>query len=286
VNESASASARAPGPLDDTAQRDYSAKLRLFNAFAEPELRAIIAQLELEPGMHVLDAGCGSGEALHWLLEAVQPGGRVLGVDLAAAHVAAARRRRDPDIEVRQGDLLDAALPAAGFDLVWCVNTLNHLRDPGAGLERLASVARPGGHIVLGQSSFLPDMYFAWDARLERLTNEAVRRYYRERYRLCERDLAGVRSLLGLMRRARLAQVRARTVVIERYAPLRPADRAYLLEAIFRGTWGDRLRGYLAAEDHAELARLCDPQSDCFALERPDFHFIQTFTVTSGEARS
>jgi SAM-dependent methyltransferase len=270
------------GLLDDTPQRDYALKLRLFNAFAEPELRHAVDTLKLRPGMRVLDAGCGSGEALHWLLDAVQPTGRVVGIDLAAAHIAAARRRSHPGIEILQGDLLSAPLDAESFDLVWCVNTLNHLRDPLAGLRRLAGLVRGNGRVVLGQSSFLPDMYFAWDARLERVVNDAVRRYYRERYALDERDLAAVRSLLGFLRCAGFKNVRVRTLVIERTAPLASTDRAYLLEAIFRHTWGVRLRPYLTEADYTELDRLCDPDRGDFALSRPDFHFLQTFTVAEG----
>jgi SAM-dependent methyltransferase len=273
----------AAGLLGDTAARDYSRKLRLFNAFAEPDLRKVIASLELKRGMRVLDAGCGTGEALHWLWDAVKPDGAVIGVDLASAHVEAARRGLPPQIEVLQVNLLDAPLPAQSFDLIWCVNTIHHLRDPLRGVNRLATLLRPGGRIALGQSSFLPDMYFAWNSRLERLTNDAVRAYYRDRYSLDERELTAVRSLLGLLHRASLRNVSMRTVVIERVSPLGPADRAYLLEAIFRETWGERLQPYLPAADYAELSRLCNPQHAEFALRRLDFHFLQTFSVAAGE---
>ncbi|MGA7439828.1 MAG: hypothetical protein WBW32_17025, partial [Luteibacter sp.] len=57
----------ARGLLGDTTARDYSEKLRRFNAFAAPELCRAIASLGLKPGMRVLDAGCGTGEALAWL---------------------------------------------------------------------------------------------------------------------------------------------------------------------------------------------------------------------------
>ena len=82
------------GLLGDTPQRDYSRKLGLFMRFAAPELRAALDTLALSPGMQVLDAGCGSGEALAWLAQGVGPTGRVVGVDLSEAHLAAARRRR------------------------------------------------------------------------------------------------------------------------------------------------------------------------------------------------
>jgi SAM-dependent methyltransferase len=272
-------SASAGGLLGDTPCRDYSSKLRAFNAFAEPELRRAIGALNLAPGMRVLDAGCGTGEALSWLHELVKPTGSVVGVDLSAAHIEAARRRLRPGVTILQADLLDAPLAAQSFDFIWCVNTIHHLCDPLQGVKRLASLLRPGGRIALGQSSLLPDMYFAWDARLERLTNEAVRSYYRERYGLDERELTAVRGIIGLLQRAVLREVTIRTTVIQRTAPLATADRDYLLEAIFRQTWGERLRPYLSSADYDELSALCDPEHSQFALRRPDFHFLQTFTV-------
>jgi SAM-dependent methyltransferase len=268
--------------LGDTPARDYAAKLRRFSAFAEPELRLAIRGLALKNGMRVLDAGCGTGEALGWLADAVAPQGHVCGIDLAHAHVAAARARSAAHALVLQGDLLRTPFAPASFDLVWCLNTLNHLSEPLEGVRALAALLRPGGRLVLAQSAFLPDMFFAWDARLERLTNEAVRAYYRDRYHLSEEDLASVRALLGVARRAGLRGVTARTLVIERTAPLAATDEAYLAEAIFRDTWGERLRPYLAGEDFAELTRLCDPDGAGFALRRPDFHFLQTLTLVVG----
>ncbi len=92
----------------------------------------------------------------------------------------------------------------------------------------------------VGQSSLLPDMYFAWDSKLERAADEAVRRYYRDRYGLAERDLRSVRALVGTVRQADLRHVAARTVMIERVSPLDAATEAYLQQAIFQGTWGER----------------------------------------------
>lgn len=272
----------AAGLLGDTAARDYSRKLRLFNAFAEPELREAIASLGLRPGMRVLDAGCGTGEALGWLAAAVGAEGIAAGIDLATAHAAEARRAAPPDALVLQADAMAAPLAPGSLDLVWSINTVNHLRDPLAGVTALTALLRHGGRIALGQSSLLPDMYFAWDARLERVTNEAVRQYYRDRYQVDERELTAVRAIAGLLRRAGLRDVAVRTYMIERASPLRAADEDYLVEAIFRGTWGERLRPYLTAEDDAELSRLCDPRHPDFALRRPDFHFLQSFTLAVG----
>ncbi len=277
------ASAASTSLLGDHTDRDYSAKLRSFNAFAEPEIRALIRSLELRPGMHILDVGCGTGEALTWLSSEVEPSGRVVGIDLAAAHVAAAQTHASPSIQIRQADLFDVSMEPAGFDLVWCVNTINHLTNPVDGVRQLVKLLRRGGRLALGQSSLLPDMYFAWDARLERVTNEAVRSYYRDRYRLEEKDLARVRAIVGLLHRANLRNITARTIVIERLAGMDAATESYLRDAIFRDTWGQHLRKYLSGEDYAELSRLCDPQHPQFALRRPDFHFLQSFTLAVAE---
>jgi SAM-dependent methyltransferase len=268
--------------LGDTPDLDYARKLRLFNQYASQELRRAIADLHLAAGMKVLDAGCGTGESLNWLSERVAPTGLVWGVDLSRAHLNAARSMVGPEVSLAQADLLRPPFPAGTFDLIWSVNTLNHLADPVAGIRVLEQLLAPRGRIAMGQSSLLPDMYFAWDSRLERVTNEAVRRYYRDKYHLTEHDLTSFRSLVGTLRRSGLKEVRAETYVIERVSPVTDEDEAYLLQTIFQGTFGEKLRPYLSVEDFAELAALCDPADPAFALHRPDFHFIQTFTLAVG----
>jgi SAM-dependent methyltransferase len=282
TNVQAQAGRPLVGLLGDTEARDYGSKLSRFNAFAAAELHGLIKSLGLEPGMHVLDAGCGTGEALNWLYGEVAPTGSVVGVDLAAAHVAAARSRTAPEIHIHQANLFNDLFPPASFDFIWCVNTINHLTDPVGGARHLASLLRDGGRMGVGQSSLVPDMYFAWDARLECAVNDAVRRYYRDRYALDEGDLKAVRGLVGILRQAKLKNIAARTIVIERTSPLDAASESHLQETIFRGTWGERLRPYLSPDDFAELAQLCDPQHPNYALRRPDFHFLQTFTLVTG----
>jgi SAM-dependent methyltransferase len=274
---------RSAGLLGDTTDRNYSDKLRQFNAFAAPELRQAIAGLRLRAGQRVLDLGCGTGEALGWLESEVGASGLAVGLELAAPHAAVARAHLAASVAVLQADLLRPPLQARQFDLLWSVNTMNHVRDPTGTLRSLSTLLRPGGRIALGQSSLLPDMLFAWDARLERLTNEAVRQYYRDRYGVSEHDLTGVRAVVGWLRAAGLVNLTVHTWPIERISPLDAATEQYLREVIFLGTWGERLRPYLPADDFLQLAQLCDRQSPDYALRRSDLHVVQTFTLAIGE---
>jgi SAM-dependent methyltransferase len=273
------------GLLGDTSQRSYGEKLDLFNRFAAPELRRLIAGLELQADDIVLDAGCGAGLITTWLAEQT-PAGRVIGLDLSAAHLQLARQHLSQNslpLTFVQGDMQELPYQTGLFDLIWSSNAINHLRQPVAGIRTLAQKLRPGGRLVLGQSVFLPEMFFAWDARLEKEVMLACRHYYRDKYNLAERDTTHIRNLFGWLKQAGLQNVTTRTTCIERTAPLTPEDEHYFVVGVFNGYWGHRVQPYLSAEDWKTLSDLCDPASPHFCLRRPDFHHLQTFTVVIGE---
>ena len=251
------------GLLGDTRARAYADKLRLFNAFAEPELRQALDVVGLQPGDRVLDVGCGTGETCVWLREIVGASGSVTGIDLSDAH---ARIAACTGQAIAVADA--TALPFApnSFDRIWSSNTVNHLRQPIEAVHRMTHVLRPHGIIALGQSAFLPEMMFAWDTRLEQEVTMACRRYYRDKYGLDERDLTATRNLIGVMLNAGLNIVRVQTFIIERWWPLSPADEAYFIECVFRGYWGDRVRRYLSNADWQMLQALCDPASPTYCF--------------------
>jgi SAM-dependent methyltransferase len=87
------------------------------------------------------------GSAGGWLLKhARERGWQAQGVELSAA---AAQQARALGLEVFQGDLLAAALPAETFDLVYMGDVLEHVPDCRAVLTEAARVLRPGGHLYL-----------------------------------------------------------------------------------------------------------------------------------------
>ena len=75
----------------------------------------------------------------------------------------------------------------------------------------MRAALRPAGRVVLAQSGFLPEMFFAWDAPLDDAVRRACHEYYRERYGLAVQDTARIRGLIGLLQRAGLRVGRVHT---------------------------------------------------------------------------
>jgi SAM-dependent methyltransferase len=113
-------------------------------AFLE-ENRALVDAFERligRPG-ELLEVGCAGG----WLLrQARERGWGVRGVELSAAAASSARAL---GLDVFQGDLLAAGLPADAFDLVYMGDVLEHVPDCRATLAEVARVLRPGGWLYL-----------------------------------------------------------------------------------------------------------------------------------------
>lgn len=92
----------------------------------------------------VLDAGCGEGESLERLARYLP--GSVTGIDLNPESVEFTRRRI-PGGEFQVADLLGLPFPDDSFDLVFCLEVLEHIPEPAAALAELARVCR--GDLVL-----------------------------------------------------------------------------------------------------------------------------------------
>ena len=102
--------------------------------------------LDLSPQARVLDVGCGPGIDVGSLAASA---GRVVGVDLDADLLAAARADAAGNVVLLRADA--AALPFASgsFDAVRSERMLQHVPDPAAVIAELARVTRTGGRVVL-----------------------------------------------------------------------------------------------------------------------------------------
>lgn len=193
----------------------------------------LVHQAGIQPGMHVLDAGCCGGDFLPWLAELTGPHGRVSAVDLAPEHVArAAARIRSTGltcpVDVRQGDVTCLPYENDSFDAVWCSNTIQVLTDEElrATLCELRRVTRPGGVIAVkdvdahafavrpGDPFIFSDLFRAASASPGYL-----------------QQVLRSRELYRWMRKAGIREVRQQTIPIEHFAPFTAEVRAYYIPA-------------------------------------------------------
>lgn len=109
--------------------------------------------LRLEPGMRLLDVGCGPGD----LLEELPADVDYTGVDLSAAYVEKARARFGDRGAFHVADVRQASeLELGDFDVVSVFGLLHHLDDDAVlGLFRaVRRVLRPGGRAVVVEPCF------------------------------------------------------------------------------------------------------------------------------------
>jgi ubiquinone/menaquinone biosynthesis C-methylase UbiE len=113
---------------------------------------ALVNSLNIQPGINVLDLGCGDGTTA---LPAAKRGAQVLGVDIAANLVAAGNRRAAAEglsnIQFQEGDACDLAdLKDESFDVVVSIFGAMFAPKPFEVAKEMVRVTRKGGTIVMG----------------------------------------------------------------------------------------------------------------------------------------
>lgn len=126
---------------------------RLYSAHSEYLLR----RSGIEPGMRVLDVGCGAGDVSLLTAGLVGPEGSVVGVDIDAELVALATDRAarsgQRNITFQQGDAGALTFPER-FDAVVGRFVLMHLPEPVQVLRSLARLAQPGGLVTFLEGTY------------------------------------------------------------------------------------------------------------------------------------
>ena len=109
----------------------------------------------LEPGMTVLDCGCGPGTITVGLAELVAPG-HVIGVDISSAQFEIGRKlaaeRGIASVSFREGDVTDLEFEDGSFDVVFAHGVLYHLSDPHVALTEMRRVLRQEGLLAIRDS--------------------------------------------------------------------------------------------------------------------------------------
>ncbi len=130
-------------------------RLELQGRIFEEATRRLFIESGIEPGMHVLDVGCGAGDVAFIVAELVGSTGRVTGVDVSPGAVSTATARAErkgiTHVEFVHGDAHGVHIDTQ-FDAVVGRFILMHQADPVLFLARCSARVRPGGSIAFLES--------------------------------------------------------------------------------------------------------------------------------------
>lgn len=110
---------------------------------------------ELPKGGVVLDIGTGQGHSLPELAERFRSQ-QIHALDPEpdfAAHCGAMRQATGTPVTLHHAHAENIPLPDASVDLVLCHQTLHHIVDQQAALSEVFRVLKPGGHLLLAEST-------------------------------------------------------------------------------------------------------------------------------------
>jgi len=251
-----------------------------------PEYEAMLRLVGVEPGWRVLDAGCGCGSFLPLLAELVGPGGSLVALDTAPGNIAAIEKRLEAapigcTVELAVGSLEQLPHADASFDAVWCANVVQYFPDRAvpALLREMRRVVRPGGLVAIKDVDMTlfrvePTPPFLIDHLSEASLRDAVFGAW------SQGSLRG-RTLRRQLEAAGLTEVWQRTILIERWAPLRPVEQRL---------WGDWLAFLAQAADQRDIPggdrpawrTMLDPDDPHNPLNDPNFYASEGQTVAVG----
>jgi ubiquinone/menaquinone biosynthesis C-methylase UbiE len=150
--------------------------VELDNPFTKTNRAAfIVERLALEPGMAVLDAGCGPGRVTVPLAQGVGSAGTVCAMDIQEAMLSRARAKVEAagltNVQFLHAGLGEGKLPANRFDRAVLVTVIGEIPDRPKALREVFDALRPGG--ILSVTEVIFDPHFQTRGTVTGLANAA-----------------------------------------------------------------------------------------------------------------
>lgn len=136
--------------MNSTKSRDYYDQIYHFEQDTkQPDFKRIenfLARLEIYSGSRYLDVGCGVG---HAMAVAKIKGAECYGTDLSLTALTMAKKliSQEVNLVLSEGERLP--FKKQKFDYVSAIGSLEHFRNPKAGLEEIRRVCSPCARICL-----------------------------------------------------------------------------------------------------------------------------------------
>jgi FkbM family methyltransferase len=126
--------------------------VELDNPFTETNRAAVIVErLELQPGMAVLDVGCGPGRVAIPIASKVGPEGEVVAVDIQPGMLRRAQKKaraaKVTNIRFLEAAVGEGKLPRDRFDRALLVTVLGEIPDRERALREIFDALKPGGRL-------------------------------------------------------------------------------------------------------------------------------------------
>lgn len=135
---------------DEFIQTNYlrESRLRFYECVAEHCVPLLTSAIDESGRCRVVDMGCGTGHFLLALQRRLGDRAELSGLDFSNAAITRARTVV-PAASFTVADAYRMPFPDHAFDLVTCVETLEHLKKPRVALDEMARICKPGGHLVI-----------------------------------------------------------------------------------------------------------------------------------------
>lgn len=146
--------------------------------------RYVIRHIDLKPGLHFLDIGCGTGWAVLHVADLLQSQGEFYGIDLSQGMIekAISKSHGYANVHFQQANVEQIPLEDNFFDCIISTNSFHHYFNPSKALSEARRILRSQGRIlVMDPTSDGPLMRWI-DRRVKKNEPEHVKFYSSREY--------------------------------------------------------------------------------------------------------